>query len=385
MARHFTFRKKKNNKYKKITIKTTGPLLCIGDESDDEDNKYVVDVMYFGDPKTHEVSIKDVLQEHLVSVNDYLLYSYEKWSPFGAWYQAQSLKIAPRFKLDTIIHHQKLGYIHINWLPPPAQLYGYPGYERDVALAGGYLINDTQIIATSRSGPLSLKYKDRTTWYLEAKDPLTIVCASSEPLTVLRSILKHKEHTTSINVLQTALRGAQSKLRPKKYGQRYYVAETVSSVRIVLTFLKEMLKKYHIPVQQNRGKLIWRMSSGIAKCILQTDLFSKNYADFVIFASNMKCTFNMHSGRVIIRGFILKRNIHTNDIDGLDCLYKVGLLEDSHILLPDLSCCLLSMILEFCEIKDLIQIKNVCVDLSIACLELLEPDTWIDATVYAHR
>eukprot|EP01084_Bolivina_argentea_P264216 447478_1 len=296
----FTYRKSKKSglSYKIIAIdKDDGPYIY------KSTNEYKVDACYHLHDPIYSVSIANILQEEMVEIHDCILYNKYKWSlSFKNWFHSKCIKIAPRAKLNSIIFESNR-YILVTWVAPKATRFAYPGYEKLVAVCGGPSIDVNKII----DADLNFVFENNTIWYVDSGEPFEIVSDSNKSIMEkFYSVMQHTKKIKSIAVLQTSLRKASTKLQIAKYGEKYY-HETNVPLFIWNDYLKTELHRFNVKTTK-RGKTVrWKMGYGVADCIAKLAFFTKTYYDpfdngkIIVFASNIKASFNLVSGRMIFK------------------------------------------------------------------------------------
>eukprot|EP01084_Bolivina_argentea_P264214 447475_1 len=365
----FTYKEpKKSNilSYEVLAIdKNDGPYQC------KSTNEYQIDACYYSHEPIYSVGISNILEEtKMVPIHDCILYNKHKWSSsFKNWFESKSIRIAPRGSLNSVIY-QSNKFILVTWLAPKSTLFAYPGYEKLVSVCGGPVIDANKII----NKKFEWVFRSDTVWYIDSGESFDVVAAATESIQdKVYSIMEHTKSIRSIAVLQTALRKAPTKLKIAKFGERFFYSTFVPPF-IWNEYLLNACHRFNVKTKKT-GKIIrWKMSYGIADCIFKTSFFSKVYynqfdnGEILVFASNIKTSINLASGRMIFKGFILKET--DERIFGVTSLPE-GSREEFWITLLDISSNLRLMILDFLSISDLLICKNVSAELALECLQKL--------------
>eukprot|EP01084_Bolivina_argentea_P264215 447477_1 len=365
----FTYRKPNKSdilSYEVIAIdKDDGPYQC------KSTNKYQVDTCYYSHDPIYSVGICKILEEtKMVPIHDCILYNKYKWSSsFKNWFEQKCIHIAPRASLNSILY-QANKFILVTWLAPKCTLFAYPGYEKLVAVCGGPVIEASKII----NDKLEWVFESDTIWYIDSGESFDIIAeANKSIIDKMYCIMQHTKTVRSVSVLQAALREAPRKLKLAKYGTRFYYATTVA-VFIWNDYFANSLHRFDVKTTRKGKTIRWKMGYAVADCIVKSPFFTKTYFDpfdngkIIVFASNIKASFNLVSGRMIFKGYILKST--SEGTFGLSSLPK-DCKEEFWISLLDISSELRLVILDFLSISDLLVCKNVSAELALECLQKL--------------
>eukprot|EP01084_Bolivina_argentea_P248418 415545_1 len=364
--------KEKMLEYKYIGIdQDDGPLYCSSTQTFNVDGKYRNYKAKYQDDSTYSIPIDKILAEHVPEIHECILYNKENWSSkFNSWFSDNSIIIAPRLDQIGYIIYENCKYIDVLWIAPVNRLLAYEGYEKNVAVVGGKEIDQCAIFDDA----MNFNYVKNKMWYIDSGDKYEIISKPGTSKAVkLHDILVHQNKVRSLKVLQTALRKANTPLKANKYGKRYFYSETMATF-IWTDYLKVELQRFDIKIEGNSRKPMWGMGRGVAKCVFDdVNIFSKKinhpWHDTKVVGSNLRFSFNLQSGKLIVRGIQLK--YVDGNVEGLAGMtrLKIDSHEDFHFELFDIPSYAQHEILQCLSSDELLIVKNVSKEIYDLCCQ----------------